>query len=89
MVNPISDIAKITTKPAASSAGLPCPKCGTRIELTLDSLLVRRNFTCANPQCRTILTLDERASAEALKIAKIIKAETGPQNPRSRPFRSS
>jgi len=87
MAKPISDVAKITTRPAASKAGLPCPKCGALIELTLENLLVRRNFTCLTPQCRTTLTLDATASSEALSVIRKIRTNAIDEPARGRPFR--
>ena len=83
-----SDIAKINTRPVDSRVGgLPCPKCGTKIEMTLDSLLVRRSFTCMNPKCRTTLRLEESASKEALTAIKIIKAKAADNGTRRGPLR--
>jgi hypothetical protein len=84
---PGPDIAEITTRPVAGSAGIPCPNCGTTIELTLENLLVRRNFVCRNTSCRTVLTLDERASSEALSVIRKIRTNAVDQPTRRRPFR--
>lgn len=88
MNNRVSDIAKINTRPVDSRlGGVPCPKCGTKIEMTLESLLVRRSFTCANPKCRTTLRLEESASKEALTAIKIINAKKADDSTRRGPLR--
>jgi hypothetical protein len=87
MKKPGSDVAKITTRPAAGGVGLPCPKCGTLIELTLDNLLVRRNFACTDPKCRTTLKLDERASSDALSVIRKMKTNVVDEPTHRRPFR--
>jgi hypothetical protein len=67
MKKPRPDIAQIKTKTIGDAiGGLPCPKCGNPIEMTLESLLAFRSFQCRKPGCGTVLRLDSSASRTAL-----------------------
>ena len=50
--------------PSHTTAGIPCPQCETRIETTIQALLVQSQFEC--PQCGLVLTLDRGASWRAM-----------------------
>ncbi len=45
-------------------AGIPCPECGSKIETTIEALLLKDQFKC--PQCGLALTVNRTASQQAL-----------------------
>lgn len=60
--------------PTQARNGVPCPNCGQTIEVTLEGLLSRGRFICANPTCRTEIRLDASRSSDALDAARTLKA---------------
>jgi len=80
-----SPLSRTTTSDAAPAIGpgLSCPMCGSRIEVTLESLLAQVAFHCRTPACRTVLRLDRRGSAEALDTARRLKERLDAARPKS------
>jgi hypothetical protein len=69
MKTPASKIphATVETRPERPG-GLACPKCGTHIPFTIETLLSERRFPCPNSACGGALRLDTGQSREALAL---------------------
>lgn len=53
--------------------GIPCPKCGFFIEMSIRSLLYQPSFQC--PQCLLTLTMDRSSSTNALDLLQKVNKE--------------
>lgn len=79
MTNPGGKVSKVAfDTQGEATGGLACPKCGTRIPMTIHSLLVERRFVCPNSACGGILTLDATRSHEALRVLERFRDATKP-----------
>lgn len=58
--------------------GIDCPKCGARIRLTINALLVERQFRCPNSDCGGVLTLDASRSQDALTMLERFRTAAKP-----------
>ena len=64
------------SKPKQRPPGMPCPKCGFFIEMSVQKLLYGDDFKC--PACRLVLQMDRAQSRDALAILQ--KVDTAMQD---------
>ncbi len=66
---------------AEKNTSIPCPTCGTQIEISLDLLLSGKPFSCNN--CNTSLSIDSNSpkfdNDEMKKVSENIKNIIGKQ----------
>ena len=55
------------------SPGIPCPRCGFFIEMSVQSLLYQASFQC--PGCLLTLSMDRNQSKAALEILQKVNKE--------------
>ena len=55
------------------SPGIPCPRCGFFIEMSVQSLLFQPSFQC--PGCLLTLSMDRAQSRPALEILQKVNKE--------------
>lgn len=55
------------------SPGMPCPKCGFFIEMSIYSLLSQAEFKC--PGCLLVLKMDRAESKPALELLQTVNTQ--------------